>query len=190
MRILFLDLDGTIRETKSGKAFINDDPTDQQLIDGAAEAIARYDKLGWLLVGVSNQGGVAAGKKTIKDAISEQAITLKLAGLDAIYFCPNYHGVECLKVNAHGVETIRQDSVAQYGSFRKPGPGMFNLAISEFGADRTDCWMVGDRPEDQEAAINAGVKFCPDSAWRASRTGIQSHSITPEQLDFVEGSYL
>lgn len=38
---LFLDLDNTVRQTKSGKQFIND-PTDQKLILGVKEAIAFY----------------------------------------------------------------------------------------------------------------------------------------------------
>jgi len=39
-KILFLDLDGTVRRTKSGAIFIND-PYDQELIPGTKEAIAR-----------------------------------------------------------------------------------------------------------------------------------------------------
>lgn len=38
-KILFLDLDGTVRRTKSGATFIND-PLDQELIPGVEEAIA------------------------------------------------------------------------------------------------------------------------------------------------------
>lgn len=38
-KILFLDLDGTVRKSKSGATFIND-PYDQELIPGVEEAIA------------------------------------------------------------------------------------------------------------------------------------------------------
>jgi D-glycero-D-manno-heptose 1,7-bisphosphate phosphatase len=58
MKILFLDLDGTIRETKSGAKFIND-PYDQKAIDGANTACDQYHKKGWNLIGITNQGGVA-----------------------------------------------------------------------------------------------------------------------------------
>lgn len=40
-KILFLDLDGTIREPASGEKFIND-PHDQRIIEGVREAIAHY----------------------------------------------------------------------------------------------------------------------------------------------------
>jgi D-glycero-D-manno-heptose 1,7-bisphosphate phosphatase len=42
MKILFLDLDGTVRKTKSGATFIND-PYDQELIVGVEGAIALYN---------------------------------------------------------------------------------------------------------------------------------------------------
>ncbi len=41
VKILFLDLDGTVRETKSGNTFINN-PCDQKLISGVEEAIAHH----------------------------------------------------------------------------------------------------------------------------------------------------
>ena len=55
-KILFLDLDGTVRRTKSGATFIND-PYDQELIPGVEEAIARYHN--WLIIGITNQDMVS-----------------------------------------------------------------------------------------------------------------------------------
>lgn len=40
-KVLFLDLDGTTREPKSGATFINI-PDDQRIIQGVETAIARY----------------------------------------------------------------------------------------------------------------------------------------------------
>jgi D-glycero-D-manno-heptose 1,7-bisphosphate phosphatase len=56
-----VDLDGTIRETASGKTFINE-PTDQKAIEGTQEAI-EYLSEKFTIIGVTNQGGVAAGHK-------------------------------------------------------------------------------------------------------------------------------
>ncbi|YAF99498.1 MAG: hypothetical protein AB3A66_29745 (plasmid) [Nodularia sp. CChRGM 3473] len=67
-KILFLDLDGTVRRTKSGKTFINT-PLDQEIIPGVTEAISHYSD--HYLIGITNQGGVAAGKKSLEDAIAE-----------------------------------------------------------------------------------------------------------------------
>lgn len=57
-KLLMLDCDGTIRRSKSGATFIND-PLDQEIIPEAADAIAHYHNQGWVIVGITNQGGVA-----------------------------------------------------------------------------------------------------------------------------------
>ncbi|NDJ25953.1 hypothetical protein GS682_31100 [Nostoc sp. B(2019)] len=45
-KILFLDLDGTIRRTKSGTTFINK-PENQEIIPGVQEAIALAVSFGY-----------------------------------------------------------------------------------------------------------------------------------------------
>lgn len=52
-KLLLLDLDGTIRQTKSAKKFINT-PTDQEPIPGAIEAIDKYASDEYLIIGFSN----------------------------------------------------------------------------------------------------------------------------------------
>jgi D-glycero-D-manno-heptose 1,7-bisphosphate phosphatase len=48
--------------------------------------------------------------------------------------------------------------------------------------------MVGDRPEDEQCAINAGVNFCPADVWRDRfKPGIFTHQVTSAQLEFLEG---
>ena len=59
MKILFLYLDGTLRETKSGKTFINE-PIDQKAIEGTQKAIS-YLSQEFVCICITNQGGVAAG---------------------------------------------------------------------------------------------------------------------------------
>ena len=87
MKILFLDLDGTVRKTKSGATFIND-PYDQELISGVEQAIARYKD--WKIIGITNQGGVAAKHKTLENCIVEQQQTLALIPqMCCIYLCPD-----------------------------------------------------------------------------------------------------
>lgn len=44
-------------------------PKDQKIIKGAEEAIAHYHREGWKVFGISNQAGVAAGKKQLTDAV-------------------------------------------------------------------------------------------------------------------------
>ena len=50
-RVLFLDLDGTVRRPIGSNRFIKD-PLDQKLIEGVDKAIAHYD--GWHVIGVTN----------------------------------------------------------------------------------------------------------------------------------------
>jgi len=70
MKALLLDLDGTIRRPTSGK-FI-EYPNDQEPIEGAIKAMEIYHQEGWTMIGITNQGGVAAGYKSLKSAIEEQ----------------------------------------------------------------------------------------------------------------------
>ena len=160
-KIIFFDLDGTLRETASGKTFINE-PTDQKAIQGTQKALAYYQEKGFVCIGITNQGGVAAGHKSLQDAIEEQRITLKLfPELAQIYFCPNYGGESCYQLSQNG--RIREFKAPQPKghidvSCRKPGHGMLLIATQDL-AEFKDCWMIGDRPEDQACATAAGVKF-------------------------------
>src|SRR5258708_6034040 len=62
MPALCLDLDGTIRYSRRGK-FINI-PGDIVLFDGVEAKLWEWRNKGWLICGVTNQGGVAFGIKT------------------------------------------------------------------------------------------------------------------------------
>ncbi len=94
-KLLMLDLDGTVRCPKSRAKFISD-PLDQEIIPEAQLVIAHYKSQGWLIVGATNQGGVAAGHKQLEDAITEQYQTLRLCPeLTCIYFCPDFQGLHC-----------------------------------------------------------------------------------------------
>ncbi|MEH2152087.1 polynucleotide kinase [Nostoc sp.] len=198
MNILFVDIDGTLTETISGHAF-KQSPVDVKIIKGADKAIAHFADLGWLIVGVSNQGGCAAinpetGKprKTIEDTIAEMQFTLDLLPqLTAIYFCPDFEGNDCWRVSSLDAYKISDRETQFLGEFRKPDAGMLKLAklfVEDGGEDAEQMIMVGDRPEDEQAAANANINFCPAQVWRDRfRTGMFTHHVTPEQLKFLEG---
>lgn len=170
MKLLLLDLDGTVRHTKSGATFIND-PTDQEVIPEAAKAIARYLSNGWIPIGITNQGGVAAGKKSLEDAIQEQAITLKLLPPEfaTIYFCPDYEGDQCWKIESRDMIEVQIDfKLPLYAPFkglcRKPKPGMIQIALLEFGSS-LEVLYIGDRDEDKAAASAADIPFMWHHEW-------------------------
>ena len=184
MKILFVDIDGTLTETISEYAF-KQSPNDVKIIEGADKAVAHFAKLGWHIIGVSNQGGVASGFKTIADTIEEMANTLRLfPGLSRIYFCPDFEGKELYFVSRDDCDRVIL--LIDFISCRKPSPGMIKNVL--LGKDVTEVWMVGDRPEDEQCAANAGVNFCPADMWRDRfRPGMFTYKVTPAQLEFLEG---
>jgi D-glycero-D-manno-heptose 1,7-bisphosphate phosphatase len=169
-KILLVDCDGTIRQPKSKAKFINK-PSDQEPIPGAVEAINHYHSKGWLIVGITNQAGVAAGHKSLKDCIEEQQYTLRLfPQLKGIYFCPDYEGDICYFVDENNYRQCPKWLPNIY--FRKPSCGMLLKALIDFNGDINQAWMVGDRPEDEQAAAAAGINFMWADIWRERwRTG-------------------
>jgi D-glycero-D-manno-heptose 1,7-bisphosphate phosphatase len=184
-KIIFFDLDGTLRQTKSGKTFINE-PEDQQPIEGTQKALTYYQEKGFLLIGITNQGGVAAGHKSMQSAIEEQRITLELfPELSEIFFCPNYGGESCWQVSRDNVPLeFKAPQPAGYidVSCRKPNHGMILIASTGL-SDLSDCWMIGDRPEDQQCAEAAGVKFVWASVMHTKFAGPGMREIECQHLD-------
>ncbi len=76
-KILFVDIDGTLTETISGHAF-KQHPQDVKVIEGVQSAIAYFISKGWMVIGVSNQGGIAKGFKTLAATVDEMIFTLSL----------------------------------------------------------------------------------------------------------------
>lgn len=192
-KLLLVDCDGTVREPASGEKFIQH-PLEQRIVFGADRALTHYHKQGWRIIAISNQGGVAAGKKTLEDAIAEQRYTLELfPQITAIYFCPDFEGRHCWLVpRGHDAKPIHiaQWALKFIGTFRKPQPGMLSAAIKTDGdLDRkSEYWYVGDRPEDEEAAMRAGVNFMPADIWlERFRPGIYEVKATLKQIEFLEG---
>lgn len=162
MPLLLLDMDGTVREPLDGHKFIGR-PRDQKLIAGSEQACAFYVASGWQIVGVTNQAGVASGKKSLQSCIKEQEYTLVLLpDIDAIFFCPDFEGKKCFGVTRHEVHNY--SSLPESGTFRKPGAGMLKLAIRIYQAEQA--LMIGDRKEDKAAAVAAKIKFQHAQNWR------------------------
>lgn len=203
---LFLDLDGTARESTDGK-FIQT-PKGQRIMAGVHEAIAHHKAQGYTIIGITNQGGCDTinrdtGKplKSLEDAIAEQHYTLALIPqLEAIYFCPDMKGQLCWIVEKTGFQFLVSDldtrisdseNLVLEGSkvYRKPGAGMIYRAVKDFEIDLTKSWMIGDRPEDEQAAAAAGLNFMWADVWRMRFTpGIyEVRQATPKQVEFLEG---
>lgn len=163
MSLLMVDMDGTIREPLSGQQYFQH-PKDQRQIEGAVSALGAY-KDDWLIVGITNQGGVEAGYKSLQDCIKEQQYTLQLfPELKEIYFCPDFAGKKCFRVTRHNVHNHSKTKWS--GQYRKPSPGMLKLAMVRHHHTPETSLYVGDRPEDEKAALSAGIPFYPAADWR------------------------
>jgi len=166
-KILFLDLDGTCRRTKSGATFIND-PYDQELIDGVEDAIARYHD--YKIIGVTNQGGVIAGYKSLENCFEEQRQTLKLLPqMSLLLFCTD-NGDTMFRLSQRALEMhgmpIMTNRSNHFGNFRKPNSGMIVFGMKYSREKLEEILMVGDRIEDQQAAANANIPFMWAEDWR------------------------
>jgi D,D-heptose 1,7-bisphosphate phosphatase len=145
-KAVFLDCDGTLIEDPG---YINR-PEQVRLLDGVPEALVELKNLGYKLVVVSNQSGVARGMVTekalgqIHDRL-KQLLGEKGAVLDQIYYCP-YHpeGI---------IEKYRKES-----DWRKPSPGMLIAAAEQMNIDLNLSWTIGNSRRDIEAGSRAGCK--------------------------------
>ena len=176
MKILFLDLDGTIRRPKSGEEFTQA-PDDLEPIAGAQEAIARYAP-DHIIYGISNQGGIAAGHKSLPRVFFEMQFTLELfPQIRSILFCPDFEGSKCWETEQGGGTCVfdlqeERADCEDLAPFRKPSPGMVQLifyrelAVNLRRILYEDCLFIGDRPEDAECAQNAGINFMWAKDWR------------------------
>lgn len=189
--LMFLDLDGTVRKTKSGDKFIND-PHDQELITGVWEVCRYYEDKGWYLIGITNQGGVEKRFKSLENCIEEQRYTLKmLPYLRAIYFCPNFSGDICYRVDwnmSTDCYKITNPWLSETHSFRKPGIGMVKIALKQFNVeDETPKWLIGDSETDKQCANLAGLRFIWADVWRTRRDkGLVEVNLRGRELPLVD----
>jgi D,D-heptose 1,7-bisphosphate phosphatase len=145
-KAIFLDRDDTLIEDPG---YINH-PDQVKLLDGVADALRELKEMGYMLVVVSNQSGVARGIVTeeMLDEIHnrlKQLLAEKGVFLDQIYYCP-YHpdGV---------IPKYRKES-----DWRKPSPGMLVAASNEMDIDLSQSWCIGNSRLDVEAGLRAGCK--------------------------------
>jgi D,D-heptose 1,7-bisphosphate phosphatase len=148
---ILLDRDGTIIVDHGYVGSV--DRVD--FIDGAPEAIARFNQAGIPVAVVTNQSGVARGLYGIDDvARVHQYVEGRLAEhgahIDLFLYCP-YHPAGIVEAFARASED------------RKPGAGMAKTAARALNLDLAASWIVGDRPEDiglaqavGAAAVNLG----------------------------------
>ena len=147
-RAVFLDRDGTLNEHRGYIAR----PEDLVLLPGAAEAVGRINRLGYLAVLVTNQPVVARGGCTPEElrTIHKRLQVLlgeKGAFLDGIYVCPHHPDRGFPGENP----AFKTDCAC-----RKPKPGLLLRAAADLHIDLSASYMAGDTDRDVQTARNAG----------------------------------
>jgi D-glycero-D-manno-heptose 1,7-bisphosphate phosphatase len=143
---LLLDLDGTVRDTLSGRVHPLE-PWDQRLRVGVRPRVEAYRARGYAIVGVTNQGAVGLGMLSERDVeeINDRLMRELAPGLfDLILYCP-YHPY------------ARGGRYRDQANCRKPRPGMAFEARDRLGLDLATSIMVGDLETDRLFARNAGI---------------------------------
>lgn len=140
---IFLDRDGTLN-IDHGYVY----EIDQfQFINGVIEACKELKEMGFALVLVTNQSGIARGMFTEEQFLQltewmDWSLADRGVDLDGIYYCPHH-----------------PDFGGQVCDCRKPEPGMLLSAKKELNIDMPSSYMVGDKFEDMQAGLAAGVGY-------------------------------
>ena len=148
-----------------------------EFIDGAAEAIARFNYADVPVAVVTNQAGVARGFYGIDDVAQvHDYIAERLADygahIDLFAYCP-YHPAGIV-----GAFTRTSED-------RKPRPGMAKAAQAALNLDLTASWVVGDRQEDLGLAEAVGASAVYVGADRYERPGVWSFPSLSAAAPFI-----
>lgn len=167
---VFLDRDGVInRKAPEGKYVTRWE--EFHILPGVIEGIAQLNRMGLLVVVVTNQRCVAKGlvseaelnklHQRMREHFAEGG-----AKVDAVYYCP------------HDLEPVCD--------CRKPAPGMLLDAAKVHEVNLAASWMVGDSESDIQAGKKAG---CKTVRLLASQKRERSSSNTPNcEADLVAES--
>ena len=161
--VLWLDLDGTVRHGFDELGRFVNTAADVVIFDGVPALLEEYKRLGWRIVAVSNQGGIALGHMSKEDCAGAMIATYQQCGdtFDKIAWCshhplakdPEWAVCWCRKPRIGLLVESGLDLARQHGEYYPPHLGLF----------------VGDRPEDEECAANAGLRFMHATDWRAGK---------------------
>jgi D-glycero-D-manno-heptose 1,7-bisphosphate phosphatase len=160
---IFLDRDGVLNH-EVGYLHL---PEDVRWVEGIIPLCLTAQRLGYKLVVITNQSGIARGLYTeqhFHDLMAWMRAELSVHGitLDAVYYCP-YHP-------EHGIGPYKREH-----EDRKPSPGMILRGARDLDLDLTRSILIGDRCSDiaashaahlRQAFLLAGTETqpCPGSA--------------------------
>ena len=137
-KAIFLDRDGVVNKEVNYLFKIED----FEFIDGIFDTCLYFQNLGYAIIIVTNQSGIARKYYTENDYQTVTKWMLRQfedRGIEIlnVFHCP------------HGPESTCE--------CRKPKPGMFLKAKDKHNTDMEKSWMIGDKEVDVIAANSAGI---------------------------------
>ena len=140
-KAVIFDYDGTLRLCKDGRDIYPIDPSQVAAIKGMIKVIEDFKRKGYILLGASNQSGIAKGILSEANAVACFEETNRQLGvrLDYSYCSHRIPPVSCY--------------------CRKPSCGMGVAFIEKYKLRPSDCIMVGDQTTDKTFAERCDFKF-------------------------------
>lgn len=167
IKTIFLDRDGVINIEKNYLFKIED----FDFIEGVFYTCKHFIKLGYEIIVVTNQSGIARGYYSLKDykSITDWMISqfeLNNIKILDVFYCPHSPNDHC--------------------QCRKPLPGMFLDAQKKYNINMEKSWLIGDSERDITAASLAGIKNT--ILVRSGHKNSQGNSEAKYHLDSIRDS--
>src|SRR6185369_13348614 len=140
-KAIIVDYDGTLRECVGGNDKYPVAKNQVEIKPGRTKVLQAYKDKGYILLGMSNQSGIAKGELSEQTAIELFDHTNQLLGIDIEYrFCPHQSApISCY--------------------CRKPMPGVGVEFILKHKLNAKECIFVGDMTTDKTFAQRAGFQY-------------------------------
>lgn len=147
-KAVFLDRDGTINK-EVNYLYRKED---FNFIPKTIEAIKIFHELGYKVIVITNQAGVARGYYKEQDIeilhrYVDKLLIAENTYIDAYYYCPHHPegSVERYKIKCN---------------CRKPNNGMIYHAVKDFNIDLRESIIIGDKEIDIQTGKSAGIGKC------------------------------
>jgi heptosyltransferase-2 len=133
-RAVFLDRDGTLIEDKG---YLNSFDR-LHILPGVKEALLRLKERGYMLIGVTNQSGIARGMVDESFIKESNEYLMRELGIDDFYYCPHHPDEHC--------------------PCRKPEPMLILRARLRHRINLKGSFVIGDKESDAMLARQVGAK--------------------------------
>ncbi|MGR9632797.1 D-glycero-alpha-D-manno-heptose-1,7-bisphosphate 7-phosphatase [Bacillus cereus] len=144
-KAIFLDRDGVINQVLTERVKFVNKPEDIYLLPGVADAIAIFNRKGYMVLVTTNQGGVGLGYMTQEELLEiHKHMQEKLINENADALIHEF--VACIH--------RPKDEC----SCRKPEAGMLLQLAQKYDIDLANSYMIGDQETDISAGKKAGTK--------------------------------